>query len=197
MPTRLHNGGLWSQWLAGVLAMVHSEPWTAYSPGSGGCRSRSQSQSGRVIPPKHHQESQADARRATVFTSLLWMQEEARLLPRRRGNGLYSTHEWEVEVTLDGFGPNHPLSRKFAEYADTVSDATLRWEPGRHAPTGAPIRAVVEAPSAEAAIRRVMKLVRLVGLRIDRGGKVRWSGMTGRASRYVGSADPSTTNGIS
>ena len=124
------------------------------------------------------------------------MQEEARSLPRRRVNGLCSPDQWEVEITLDGFGPNHPLSRKFAEHANAVSDATLRWERSRQNSGDTPIRAVVEAPSADAAIRRVMKLVRLVGLRIDRDSNVRWSGMTGRATRYVGSAGPSSTNGV-
>lgn len=79
--------------------------------------------------------------------------------------------KWQVEVTVEGFGPNHMLWRKLAERANTLTDSTLRWELAqpvdRHGET-ARIHATVEAETPEAAIRRMMKRVRDIGHHVDR-----------------------------
>jgi hypothetical protein len=94
--------------------------------------------------------------------------------------------EWEVEITVEGFGPNHPLWKRFAERANSLSDATLRWdlaEPAEARGDGTGIRATLEAETPEAAIRRVMGRVRDVAQRVDREDRVRWERITGRAMR--------------
>ena len=102
------------------------------------------------------------------------------------GASLSAVTEWEVEITVEGFGPNHPLWKRFAERASSLSDATLRWELAEPADVRgdrAGIRAAIEAETPEAAIRRVMQRVRDIARRVDREDRVRWESMTGKATR--------------
>lgn len=97
-------------------------------------------------------------------------------------------HDWAVEVTVEGFGPSHPLWKRFAAEATAHADTSLEW--GLAQPSGlsgvtARIAATVQAESPEAAIRRVMKVVRKIGHRVDRGDQLRWA-VTGRATRRAG-----------
>ncbi len=95
---------------------------------------------------------------------------------------------WEVEVTVDGFGPNHALWRRFIRHAEALADTSLEWgmaQPADLSRRAAHIRAVVEAESPEAAVRRVMKLVRQVGDSVDRGEQVRWASMTATARHTI------------
>jgi len=95
---------------------------------------------------------------------------------------------WEVEVTVDGFGPKHALWRRFMRHAEALADTSLEWgmaqptDPSRGAPC---IRAVIEAESPESAVRRVMRLVRQVGGSVDRGQQVRWASMTATARHTI------------
>ena len=104
--------------------------------------------------------------------------------------------KWNVEITVEGFGPNHPLWKKFAERANRLNDATLQWQLGQPADLlgeTARVRATVESQTPEAAIRRVMKRVRDIGQQVDREDRVRWEGMTGTAQ--LASEAPDTANG--
>jgi hypothetical protein len=87
--------------------------------------------------------------------------------------------EWDVEITTEGFGPSDPLWRRFAERADTLRDATLRWDLAKSADARGDaqrVRAIVEAETPEAAIRRVMRRVRDIGQ-----GSIARTGCSGRA----------------
>ncbi len=93
---------------------------------------------------------------------------------------------WSVEITVGGFGPDHPLWAKFAKQAAEHADPKLEWTlPPLTDRTGqaARIRAVVEADSAEAAIRLLMRIVRQAGRSVDRYDEVTWAGMEGAAFR--------------
>jgi len=92
--------------------------------------------------------------------------------------------KWEIEITVEGFSPNHQLWKMFAERASRLNDATLQWELAQPADLRgetAHIRATVESETPEAAIRRVMKRVRDIGQQVDREDRVRWETMTGKA----------------
>jgi hypothetical protein len=90
---------------------------------------------------------------------------------------------WHVEVTVDGFGPAHPLWGRFVHAAKPQWDDRLAWnlaESTRSRPAGR-IQATVTAVTPEEAVRRLMKAVREVGQSVDRTRMLSWSGLTGRA----------------
>ena len=96
--------------------------------------------------------------------------------------------EWLVEVFVEGFGPSHGLWSQFSEQAKVYQEPSFRWE--AHEAVGALseavlLRAVVEAPSPEAAIHRTIAIVRYVGRRLDRYGLIEWEGIRGSATRYL------------
>jgi hypothetical protein len=106
--------------------------------------------------------------------------------------------KWEVEITVEGFGPSHPLWNKFAERANRLNDASLEWELEQSADLlggNASIRATIESDTPEAAIRRVMKRVRDIGEQVDREDLVRWEHVTGKAQ--LPSEAPKEGNGQS
>jgi hypothetical protein len=94
--------------------------------------------------------------------------------------------KWDVVVTIEEFGPNHRLWKKFAERANALTDTTLRWELAQSTDFGditVGLRATVEAETPESAIRRVIRRVRDIGQRIDRDDQVRWGSISGTATR--------------
>ena len=82
-----------------------------------------------------------------------------------------------MEVTVAGFGPDHRLWPRFTEQAMARGEQSFHWmfpdaaDRTRHSPQ---IRAVVPAASAEAAVKRVIRVIREVGRSIDRYGEVAW-----------------------
>src|SRR5260370_25206987 len=88
------------------------------------------------------------------------------LLSIGKAIALSEMEDWDVEVTVEGFGPNHPLWKRFAEVANRLPDSTVRWNLAQPTDRGgqtARIRGLVAADSATAATRRVMAVVHGVG----------------------------------
>jgi hypothetical protein len=93
---------------------------------------------------------------------------------------------WGVEVVVEGFDSRHPLWDEFVELASDPQATSLPLT-FRHtqdsAGDRARIRAIVQADSAEAATRCVMRIVREIGDSIDLYGQVPWSTIRGAAYR--------------
>lgn len=90
--------------------------------------------------------------------------------------------EWNVEVTVEGFGPNHALWKRIIQHASAHS--TIRLElplPRDMNGATARIRAHIANDSSIAATRQLMAMIRRAGNVVDRGGLVDWSRMTGKA----------------
>jgi hypothetical protein len=69
---------------------------------------------------------------------------------------------WGVEVSVSGFGPDHPVWPKFAERAMRERGSAVQWLlPQASNRAGiSRIRAITTAPPADVAIRRVMRAIR-------------------------------------
>src|SRR5947207_4013022 len=88
-----------------------------------------------------------------------------------------ATHaRWHVEVTVDGFGPNHSLWRRFIDIGARLADDSVQWELTQRGQT-ARIQATVTARTADEAARRLMQLVRQAGRAVDRNAAVSWLGL--------------------
>jgi len=95
-----------------------------------------------------------------------------------------STETWLVAVYVDDFDPNHDLWPAFVEEAEPRAEpAGFQWTLTLPSDTsgGVRVRAIVEDPSAEHAVERVMAVVRAVGRSIDHDHRVPWEGMRGVA----------------
>ncbi len=62
---------------------------------------------------------------------------------------------WNVEVSVEGFGPNHALWKRFTRYAEALADPVLEWRFPQATEVGggsSRLGAAISADSPEAAI---------------------------------------------